>query len=753
MKFKKLICIVLSMAMIGSAAGCGSTGAATSQAADEAAGTGDSVSATSGVENTDVTATPEVANKVEEIAADDISVTWEDSHVYTELTLGRYYPITTYGVKGYEEVPFISASDYLDILCEGKQRTSVEDGVMKITVNGSEAVIDPFADTIVIEQPSRFRSIGGINGAIIEDKEFNVVTVSTKNKSTETGDTPLKVSLKDYNMPVIAYEDDILMPFLALQNTFGSIRQNNVLAYNGKDYYNAYNANYHLLTHSGTTVMDAPYTKALYHGPFSEKAVMSKAYAEYGYYSICLLLDLTFGHKEEKGITTFDEYFTRMNAKESMCSTDPSSAMIAEFMLFNYLFDSGHDSVLSTDNVFGEAAENDQAKVDDIVDEIKESEEGKELFDEAGEPAPGFEDMEIDAILGALLEKGFNIPEVAPLLAWTFYFNSIKPKDYGDQRLDYSDDTAVIYFNAFKDDSTTRSPSYYLDPITDKDVENNTYAFFYRCFEDIRKHKDVKNVVINISDNGGGSACALVSVLGFLSEDGEVKITVNDLGSGNYREECYHVDTNLDGVADDQDGYGGQYDFYIMCSGSSYSCGNALPYYAQKDGLAKIIGTNPGGGDCVVGSFVDAFGRCAAYSSMLKLGQFEGSEFVSDEKAVTVDLNMMPSFLDIQYAPWYDPKGIADAVHQYQSGATELTYGDISDEEKLSEFLLKLFEKVMATYGTPEDSGTADTAEIAGFASGVEDTDIEGAEIIEDAGAEGAEVIEDAGAEGTDTAQ
>ena len=205
----------------------------------------------------------------------------------------------------------------------------------------------------------------------------------------------------------------------------------------------------------------------------------------------------------------------------------------------------------------------------------------------------------------------------------------------------------------------------------------------------------MKNVVINICDNGGGAATGLISILGFLSEDGEAVFTDKDMLTGSYREEWYHVDTNLDGVADDNDGYGGQYDFYIMCSGSSYSCGNALPYFAQQNGLAKIIGTAPGGGDCVVGSFIDAYGRCAFYSSRFKIGTQDGSGFVSDEKATVPDLNMMPSIIDISNVPWYDPEGIADAVHQYQNGVTELTY-DEQHEQQMSDFMEALFEGIGA---------------------------------------------------------
>ena len=175
----------------------------------------------------------------------------------------------------------------------------------------------------------------------------------------------------------------------------------------------------------------------------------------------------------------------------------------------------------------------------------------------------------------------------------------------------------------------------------------------------------------------------------------------------NYREEYYHVDTNLDGVADDQDGFGGQYDFYIMCSGSSYSCGTALPYFAQQEGLAKIIGTQPGGVDCVVGTFVDAYGRCAAYSGMLKLGKYEDGEFVSDEKATVPDLNMMPSIWDISYVPWFDPEGIADAVHQYQDGASEIVYNDKDDSEKITDLLQGLLERMEQSRDAAENASAA----------------------------------------------
>lgn len=704
MQYKRILSIGLSLIMALSAAGCGAaTGASTAgggtagesaepAVAEETAGAaaaGEAAPEEAMQEAAGADAAAGGAEGAGEIAQSDISVKWDDSLLYPGTSLGNRMTIKTYEIKGYEDVPFIRASDYLKFLFEGKERVSMENGVMKVSINDTTAVIDPAADTIAIDNPNRLRDFDVISGAIVDRSEYNVITPSVKNPSTETETSPLVISLKDYRMPVVAYEDDVLLPFLALQNTFGNICMNVCLAYNGRDYYNIREATDYTLYHRDTA-KESPYMKAIFSGPFSEKGKTTQAYADYGYYSICLLLDLAFGHKEELNITTFDEYFTRMNAKEAMRSTNPSAAVTAEFLLFNYLFDSGHDSMMSVDTVFGKI-QVDESTVDGIADEIRESDAGNKLFSEEQKE----EDREelMNTVLGALLEKGFRIPEVAPLYIWSAYMAKAKPADYGDQRLDYAGDTAVIYFTHFMDD-IERKPSFYLDPVNKDDEAKNNFAFFYNCFEDIRQHDEVKNVVINLSDNGGGAASGLINILGFLSEDGEVNFTNKDMLTGSYREERYHVDTNLDGVADDRDGFGGQYNFYIMCSGSSYSCGTALPYFARKDGLAKVIGTKPGGGDCVVGSFVDAYGRCAGFSSMLKLGEETESGFVSDEKDTAVDYNMMPSIVDISLVPWFDAEGIAEAVHNYENGETEAVYSEEEEQEAVSQFLMKLFERI-----------------------------------------------------------
>ena len=55
---------------------------------------------------------------------------------------------------------------------------------------------------------------------------------------------------------------------------------------------------------------------------------------------------------------------------------------------------------------------------------------------------------------------------------------------------------------------------------------------------------------------------------------------------------------------------------------------------------------------------------------------------------------MMPSIVDISLVPWFDAEGIAEAVHNYENGETEAVYSEVEEQEAVSQFLMKLFERI-----------------------------------------------------------
>ena len=171
--------------------------------------------------------------------------------------------------------------------------------------------------------------------------------------------------------------------------------------------------------------------------------------------------------------------------------------------------------------------------------------------------------------------------------------------------------TAYFYFDEFEatnnayDNSGNRKPDEALQAV-------DSYFFFVKQLNEIKAHTTtvdgkevkVKNVIIDDSLNGGGIIYAMGKLLALLSKDNNgVLYTQNELT--NEITKCvYRVDSNKDGVFDEKDSFGNDFNFVILTSYISFSCGNAFPFVASKFDHVKTIGTKSGGGECVVGELV-----------------------------------------------------------------------------------------------------------------------------------------------------
>ncbi len=591
-------------------------------------------------------------------------------------TLDSVYTLTTWDVKGQEDVPFVPLSEYMNVIFSDAYISSLEyaweGNVYSITQNGQSILVDLDAQTVSCSNWREFQgqnAAGAIPAGIVEKQEFIALRPSVKNESTQTEPQGYEVSLADYGLEMIRYGDEVLLPFAAAQSVFGAPFVRGVFAYNGDDYFDIVSCYESIYGNRSNSASMNPYADLYYSGSFVGRTEMSEAYARYNYACMCLLLDLTYGHREEKGITSFDSYLEGQGLKDAFLTTDPKDDADSLSRMFNVLFDSGHDAELLSPSIFdSESIVGKQQQMSDMLELIGYDSVGdltqdleplvELLFKLMNKLSPG---GDITQLEGEGTDKEDLGPNVEKLMMDAFRMMLLKPMFYGNNKVEIIGDTCIIYFEAFKED-LTRSESFYTKLPKKSDLGNSSFALFYDAFDKIKKDGNVKKVVIDISNNGGGSAAALISLLGFLSEDGEVNFTYRDLLNGNYVSEYYHVDTNLDGLFDDEDGYGGQYDFYILTSGSSYSCGNALPYFAQRDHLARIIGQQPGGGDCVVGYYVDAAGHVGAISGFLQLGTMDGETFKSDETAVVPDLPFTDEEADEIY---FHPDKIVEYISQH----------------------------------------------------------------------------------------
>ncbi len=581
-------------------------------------------------------------------------------------TLDSARTLTTWEFEEQEDVPYVSLSEYVSLLFAESFNPVCgfdwEGDTFLVTRNGMSVAVNTADQTVSCADWHAFfgpSTANAVPNGIVEKEEFLAIRPSVKNESFSTAAQGFSLSLREYGVEVIRADGGVLAPFAIAQALFAAPAMGGWLAYNGDDYFDIVESVESIYGSKQLAYAPNPYADMWYSGRFAARKELSEAYARYNYAAMCMLLDITYGHKAEKGISSFDAYMTEQGIREPLLSPDPRDDVEPLTRLFTVLFDSGHDANILTRSIIDSEG---AIQTADVLHRLL----GLIGFETVADLSKALEPLLIflmkmlpggtDAVMADDKSVG---PNVMKLMSRMMHMKALKPLSYGSGRVDFSGDTCVIYFNGFRE-NLTRPASFYRKLPTKEDLDTSTFALFYYAFEQIKKNGNVKNVVIDLCDNGGGSAAALVATLGFLSEDGEVQLTYRDLLSRDYRSEWYHVDTNLDGRFDDEDGYGGQYNFYILTTGASYSCGNALPYFARQRNQAKIIGEKPGGGDCIVGTYLDAYGHVGAISGFKQLGTMKDGIFVPNESAVEVDYPVTEEEGDELY---FHPDKIAEFVN------------------------------------------------------------------------------------------
>ena len=218
----------------------------------------------------------------------------------------------------------------------------------------------------------------------------------------------------------------------------------------------------------------------------------------------------------------------------------------------------------------------------------------------------------------------------------------------------YSSDEKLAYFsfdgfsfamNAYQSDGVTLKPS-----LSDYDSDDyDTYFYFVKLLEEIKNKNTVKDVVIDISCNGGGTLGILMKLLALLSKDNYGVMHIKEGTLDMVQTQTCKVDSNGDGEYDLDDVYGDDFNFYILTSPYSFSCGNAFPFFLKKCDLAKTIGVKSGGGECAVYEAHLPSGEMFGHSSNLHLGWYDETTktFEGDEPGVEVNI-------PIEYSDFYN---------------------------------------------------------------------------------------------------
>ena len=243
--------------------------------------------------------------------------------------------------------------------------------------------------------------------------------------------------------------------------------------------------------------------KELYYKAKPKK--MSKAYAAYNYGELCLALDQLYGLKETHDIKSFDRFFTETGLGVLFKSQDGLDTDAGLNFAIKLYFDDLHCAFYDRSFRTSEDALN------TVSAEIPEGAYRTRFY----------------ALMGDLLQA--------------------RAKYYPDGPVPYEEkgDTADITFDLFKTDATQDHATLPTDADL-PNLGNDTLRLIqYAVGKITRKDSPIKQVVLDLTNNGGGevfTACYLLAA--FL---GNSSVAIKDMQTGAASMINYKADTNLDG--------------------------------------------------------------------------------------------------------------------------------------------------------------------------------------------------------------
>ena len=331
-------------------------------------------------------------------------------------------------------------------------------------------------------------------------------------------------------------------------------------------------------------------------------AARSQALTEYGYNELCLELDCFYGLKEAHHIDSFDTFFRQSDMYMNLTDPDPSKADKAIADLVGYWLDDGHSGFVSA----------------------------SAMTEVAPDPSYGMD-------TNARVRNNTNMATARanhPEAALPYY-------EVGD--------TAYVCFDSF---ALTSSNYYQLS-----EMPGDTAGIIIEAHRQItREDSPIKNVVLDMSNNGGGQLDAALFTIGWFL--GDASFSYRNTFTGAQTTMIVRADVNLDHQFDESDTLAGRgLKLYCLTSPVSFSCGNLVPWAFKENGGVTLLGRVTGGGSCMIGSNTTAWGTSYLYSSCKRLS------FLKNGAYYDVDQGVEPDFVINDYEHFFDREALTEYIH------------------------------------------------------------------------------------------
>lgn len=534
------------------------------------------------------------------------------------------------------DMPYISTVDFCRNVFKGDaSEVKNTDGTYTLSNDTGSMVINTDSDILYFEEFEKFMgSEADSDGTMLNSPYCHPLgkTIDGETKS-------LTLDIGEYGIDILEDEDRTYLPASCLSLLFSQTY--NAAEFSEDSIYFVHCSD--LMT--GESYFDRT---SVYEDDHRSQELIDLTYNE-----LCFAIDKLYGRPskaeiaasiEEKGLDkTLDEYsdITR-RAKEMIMSDSKIDLIFGLCSLAQVFSDGGHTCI--------------EYPLLDSIGFYPDTTVGKTISDR-------MEDMsDRDAIaataitLKTILEQEkMDVLKETRDSAYEKYETVKVWDDASKARLLRSGDTAVFVFNSFMNEA----------------VDNFKWSL------DFAKENGIKRFVLDISCNTGGSSDVVMYMIAMMTNKDKNSNTASmrllQTLTGNISDDRYELDLDLDGEINDQD-KDVYYDFEyaVLTSHFSFSCGNLLPTLAKDNGIA-VIGEKSGGGACMLLiNFTPELMpfTISGYEKMITAKNEDADYGITPDYELTKEVTDENDFTSTDYSGMYDIAAYSSMIDEFY-GVTE----------------------------------------------------------------------------------
>ncbi len=485
----------------------------------------------------------------------------------------------TVAIRFYEDlpsVPYISVADFQNVMLPGStvSVTKTGTGIYELKNAGGTLTVNTVTETCAFDDFLGFTNQMELVQAGMENGYYDGLPYVRFNHQTLSGGSPaVNFDYGFYGINLRGDDAAVYFPFATLADLYADLYGHNV-ACNGEKVVYASNDG----PDDGIGAFDEVFQMDNLMKRKERKADM----VAYNYAELCFVIDHFYGMPagtdfeaslQEKGLDkTLEADANGQKVKQLLLSANIDDYADGMCMLYAYLYDGGHTKIW-----YGTPS---TAFVETYPSLY-------EYYDER---------VVIPTNKKVLQIRGMALPERKVVFG-----DSITYHKKGN--------TAICHFDSFSHSDKQAWQDYYQGKgprPTLATSPKDPLAIFLDALEQAAADPEVKNLVLDLTVNTGGSSDVLMAMTSVMFDQNFYR--AYNVITGQRTEWHYDVDRNFDGKYDafDQDVH---YDlnFCVITSPLSFSCGNLFPSICKDAGLL-IAGQKSGGGSCAVGSYRTADG-------------------------------------------------------------------------------------------------------------------------------------------------